>query len=57
MAREFLRVKCEECGNEQTLFSHAATEVDCLVCGTAIAEPQGGKAKVNGEVIEELVPE
>ena len=47
----FLRVKCPECGNEQILFSHAATKVKCNVCGTILAEPAGGKAKINGEIV------
>ena len=57
MAENFLRVECEECGNEQTIFSHAASEVECLVCGEVLADPQGGKVELNGKVIEELVPE
>lgn len=58
MARDFLKVECEECGNEQNIFSRASTEVECLVCGTVIAEPQGGKAEVvKGKVIEGLAPE
>lgn len=57
MAREFLKVECEECGNQQNIFSHAATEVECLVCGDVVAEPQGGKAEINGNVVEELSAE
>jgi len=34
MARQFLKIRCSECGNEQKIFSHASTEVDCLVCRT-----------------------
>jgi small subunit ribosomal protein S27e len=57
MPENFLRVECGECGNEQTIFSHAATEVECLVCGEVLAHPQGGKVDVNGDIVEELVPE
>lgn len=57
MAREFYKVRCEECGNEQTIFSHASTTVECLVCSEDLAIPTGGKAEVNGEVVEELVVE
>lgn len=57
MAQEFLRVKCDECGNEQTIYSHASTEVECLVCGEPIALPKGGKAELNSEVVETLSPE
>lgn len=54
MARNFLRVKCGECGNEQITFSRASNEVECLVCGAAVAKPTGGKVEVQGEVIAEL---
>lgn len=54
MARNFLKVQCAECGNEQKIFSHSSTEIDCLVCSEVIARPTGGKAELNGEVVEEL---
>lgn len=47
----FLRVKCLKCGNEQLLFSHAVNKVVCNVCGTELAEPSGGKAKIKGEIV------
>ncbi|MFB6145243.1 MAG: 30S ribosomal protein S27e [Candidatus Nanohaloarchaea archaeon] len=54
MANNFLRVKCDECGNEQKTFSRASSNVDCLVCGETIASPTGGKVDVNGGIVEEL---
>ncbi len=42
----FLKVVCDDCGSEQIVFSHAASEVYCLVCGKKLAEPTGGKAKI-----------
>lgn len=57
MAENFLKVECDECGNEQNIFSHAATEVECLVCGEALAKPKGGKAEIRGNVVEELAVE
>ncbi len=50
----FLVVKCPKCGNEQIVFDHAATVVRCLTCGTTLAEPRGGKAKILGKVVETL---
>ncbi|MEA2090574.1 MAG: 30S ribosomal protein S27e [Thermoproteota archaeon] len=47
----FLRVKCPNCGNEQIMFSHATTPVHCNVCGTLLAEPAGGRAKLKGDVV------
>lgn len=57
MARDFLKIRCSECGNEQKVFSHASTEVECLVCGEVVVKPRGGKAEVTGEVIQELEAE
>ena len=57
MARTFYKVKCDECGNKQILFSRASTEVDCLVCGEILAKPVGGKPELNAEILEELAPE
>ncbi len=47
----FVRAKCLKCGNEQILFSHASNRVSCNVCGTVLAEPSGGKAKIKGEIV------
>jgi len=47
----FLRVKCEKCGNEQVVFSHASNKVICNVCSAELAEPSGGKARLKGEVV------
>ena len=47
----FLRVKCQKCGNEQLLYSHATNKVTCNVCGETLAEPTGGKAKIKGEIV------
>jgi small subunit ribosomal protein S27e len=50
----FLRVKCPKCGNEQLIFSNTVNKVTCNVCGEALAEPTGGKAKIKGEVMAVL---
>ena len=47
----FIRVKCLKCGNEQIVFSSAVNKVSCNVCGTELAEPSGGNAKIKGEII------
>jgi len=51
---KFLRVRCRDCGSVQIVFSHASTMVRCFVCGSTIAMPRGGKAKINGEIVEVL---
>lgn len=50
----FLKVICPDCGNEQIIFSKASTKVVCLVCGSTLATPTGGKAKIEGKVVEIL---
>ena len=50
-ASRFLKVKCEDCGNEQVVFDRAASVVLCAVCGATVAKPTGGKAAIRGEVV------
>lgn len=50
----FLRVSCKDCGNKQIVFSRASTRVVCTTCGTLLAEPAGGRAKIHGDIIEQL---
>jgi small subunit ribosomal protein S27e len=45
-------VECPDCGNEQTVFGKASTEVLCAVCGSTLATPTGGKADLAGEVVD-----
>lgn len=57
MAENFFKLRCEECGNEQNVFSRASTKVECMVCGEVLAKPSGGAAELEAEIIEELSPE
>lgn len=50
----FLKVRCQSCKNEQTIFEGATTRVKCLICDAIIAEPKGGKAEVKARVLEFL---
>lgn len=50
----FVRVRCNQCGNEQVIFDHATVEVRCLVCGNLLARPTGGKAEILGTVVKVL---
>ena len=54
MVSRFLKVKCKKCKNELVIFEKAASVVKCLVCGEALAEPTGGKARIMGEKISEV---
>jgi small subunit ribosomal protein S27e len=52
---KFLRVRCTVCGNEQVVFSHATFPARCLVCGTQLVQPTGGKTKlINAEIVRVL---
>ena len=49
MASDFIKVKCEKCKNEQVIFERSSCVVKCLVCGEVLAEPTGGKARINAK--------
>ncbi|HEQ78978.1 MAG TPA: 30S ribosomal protein S27e [Euryarchaeota archaeon] len=50
----FIRVKCNDCGNDQITFSKPAMNVNCQVCGATVVKSQGGKGKIVGELVEEV---
>ncbi|WP_254543731.1 30S ribosomal protein S27e [Halomarina pelagica] len=52
MAGNFYQVRCPDCENEQVVYGKAATEVACAVCGHVLVRPTGGKADIEGEVLE-----
>ena len=49
---KFIKVRCNDCENEQALFSKASTTVHCHICGSKLAITGGGKAKIKGKVLE-----
>jgi small subunit ribosomal protein S27e len=51
---KFVKIRCQSCKNEQTIFEGATTKVECLVCNAIVAEPKGGKAEIKARVIEFL---
>ncbi|MDY6817250.1 MAG: 30S ribosomal protein S27e [Halobacteriales archaeon] len=52
MPGNFITVRCPDCENEQTVFEKAASPVACAVCGSTLARPTGGKAAVEGDIVE-----
>jgi len=50
----FIKVRCPSCGNEQIVFDHATFPARCLVCGTILVVPTGGKAKILGDIVKIL---
>lgn len=51
---KFIRVRCQDCSNEQVIFNKAVTTVSCNICGSTLTEPRGGTAKIKAEVLEEI---
>jgi len=49
---KFIKVRCKDCENGQVLFNKASSQVSCHICGSKLAIPSGGKAKIKGEVLE-----
>ena len=49
---KFIKVRCTDCENEQVLFNKASTVVSCHICGSKLAIPSGGKAKIKAEILE-----
>jgi len=49
---KFIRVRCNDCENEQVLFDKCSTTILCHICGSKLAVPYGGKAKIKGKILE-----
>lgn len=47
----FIKVKCNDCGNEQIIFGCASSVVHCLVCEGILARPTGGKCVICAQII------
>jgi small subunit ribosomal protein S27e len=47
----FLSVRCNDCGNEQLVYSHASSVVRCKVCSKTLAVPRGGEAEIKTTTI------
>ena len=51
---QFLKVKCADCGNMQTIFNKSNIKISCNVCGATMAIPRGGIADIKGEIMERV---
>ncbi|HLD10980.1 MAG TPA: 30S ribosomal protein S27e [Candidatus Nanoarchaeia archaeon] len=51
---QFLKVRCNNCKNEQNIFGKSSSRVNCLVCDDILAEPTGGKSKIKAKILEVL---
>lgn len=54
MKGRFVKVRCSKCKNEQIIFGKSSSAVKCLICGSILAEPVGGKAKIKARILEVL---
>ncbi|MBN2067615.1 MAG: 30S ribosomal protein S27e [Candidatus Diapherotrites archaeon] len=50
----FLKVKCSGCGNEQIIFSAAATPIKCLACNQPLAKTGASRITPIAKVVKEL---
>lgn len=50
----YIKLKCQDCGNEQPVFNKCQTIVTCLVCGASLSKPGGGIAEIKGDKLEVL---
>jgi len=51
---KFLRVRCNDCGNEQVIFGAPSAVVKCIVCEKVLAQPKGGKGSIKTKILEVL---
>ena len=51
---KFIKVRCNDCENEQVLYDKATTPVSCHICGSKLTIPSGGKAKIKGKILETM---
>jgi small subunit ribosomal protein S27e len=47
---KFLKIKCPDCQNEQTVFDKPSTVVKCLVCDAKLITAKGGKGEIKKDV-------
>ena len=50
-----MKVSCKDCGSESLIFSRATTVIACTVCGATLTSPSGGKAKLVGCKMVEIM--
>ncbi|MBI3587718.1 30S ribosomal protein S27e [Candidatus Micrarchaeota archaeon] len=50
---KFLSVQCK-CGNKLVVFGNATDKVACGKCNAVVSHPTGGRAHINGKIMEVL---
>ena len=51
---KFLKIICSKCENEQIIFNKSSSDVNCLVCGSILAEKTGGKSVIKSKIVKVL---
>jgi len=47
---KFNKIICNECGEQQVVYSHVTTAITCNSCGNVLAKSTGSLAKINGRI-------
>ena len=50
----FLLVRCNNCSNEQIIFSSSSKDIFCKICENLLANKTGGNAKIHGKILNRL---
>ncbi|HET7643320.1 MAG TPA: 30S ribosomal protein S27e, partial [Nitrososphaeraceae archaeon] len=51
---KFLHIKCSKCEEKNIVYSHTTTNIYCKSCNEVLAVKSGGRAKINGYLINSL---
>jgi len=51
---KFIRVKCSGCGNEQTIFNAASSDVKCNACNQLLAKSKASRVELKAKVVKEM---
>jgi small subunit ribosomal protein S27e len=50
----YLNIECSKCQEKIIIYSHTTSNIYCKSCNELLAERSGGKAKINGNLLNSL---
>ena len=50
----YLNIECSKCQEKNIIYSHTTSNIYCKSCNELLAERSGGKAKINGNLLNTL---
>lgn len=50
----FLNIECSKCQEKSIIYSHTTSNIYCKSCNELLAGRSGGKAKINGNLLNSL---